>query len=232
MSLSPGVEFLWNVATAFGLGTIIGFERQLRQHPAGLRTNALVCLGAAMFVSVTHLMNNEAEHPHVAAQIVSGIGFLAGGVILREGFTVHGMNTAATIWCTAAIGTLAGVGFRKEALLGTMLVLFLHMILRPVVDRIEEYVKIHGRMETHYRLQFTCASDQVVSVRKLAMEKINALPHMAVHGFALRETDPPGKAIVVVNISSRMRNDDVVNNLLNDIESDPRGFAMSWEEVH
>src|ERR1700678_4145620 len=116
------LAFALNVGAALLMGFAIGLERQFRQHPAGLRTNALVCTGAAMFVSLSHLMGDTASPTRVASYIVSGVGFLGGGVILREGLNVKGMSTAATLWCTAAVGTLAGAGFPGHALLGTALV--------------------------------------------------------------------------------------------------------------
>src|SRR5277367_6021962 len=102
--------FARNVGVALLMGFAIGLERQFRQHPAGLRTNSLVCIGAALFVSLSRLITPESSPTRVAAQVVSGIGFLGGGVILREGWNVKGMNTAATLWCSAAVGTLAGSG--------------------------------------------------------------------------------------------------------------------------
>jgi putative Mg2+ transporter-C (MgtC) family protein len=104
------LHFLLNVVSALALGTVIGLERQWRQHQAGLRTNALVALGAALFVSLSRLMGDENSPTRIASYIVSGLGFLGGGVILRDGLTVKGMNTAATLWCTGAVGTLAGAG--------------------------------------------------------------------------------------------------------------------------
>src|SRR6516162_6818147 len=117
-------DFTLNIGAALVMGVVIGLERQWRQHTAGLRTNTLVCLGAALFVAMGALI---AEPSRVAAQVVSGIGFLGGGVILREGFTVRGMNTAATLWCSAAVGVLAGTGFLVEAALGTAAVLIVHL---------------------------------------------------------------------------------------------------------
>src|ERR1700738_4876556 len=101
---------LVNMAVALLLGIIIGLERQWRQHPAGLRTTALVALGAALFVSMSKLMNDTQSPTRIVSYVVSGLGFLGGGVILREGMTVKGINTAATVWCTGAVGALAGGG--------------------------------------------------------------------------------------------------------------------------
>src|SRR5476649_1682367 len=100
--------FVLRLLAALALGVAIGIERQMGQHPAGMRTNALVCLGSALFVGLTALVGDKDSPTRVAAQIVSGMGFICGGAIMREGVTVRGMNTAATIWCTAAIGTLVG----------------------------------------------------------------------------------------------------------------------------
>src|SRR5580704_903775 len=123
--------FLVNIIAALALGTAIGLERQWRQHQAGLRTNALVALGAALFVSLSRLMDDVNSPTRIASYIVSGLGFLGGGVILRDGLTVKGLNTAATLWCTGAVGTLAGAGFHLEAITGTAAVLAVHLGLRP-----------------------------------------------------------------------------------------------------
>ncbi len=100
------LDFTGNVALAALLGTLIGLERQLHQHPAGLRTNALVAIGAALFVSLTALMGDTSSPSRVAAYIVSGVGFLGGGAILKEGANVRGLTTAAGLWCSAAVGTM------------------------------------------------------------------------------------------------------------------------------
>src|SRR5271170_3362123 len=124
------LHFVFNVACALLMGVAIGLERQIQQHVAGLRTNALVCLGAAVFVSLSRLMGDHDSPTRIASYIVSGIGFPGGGVILREGLTVKGLNTAATLWCSAAVGTLAGAGFPLHSLIGTLTLLEVHLGLR------------------------------------------------------------------------------------------------------
>src|ERR1700761_8501584 len=103
-------EAAFDLAAASCLSAIIGFERQWRNRLAGLRTNTLVALGAATFVIFAALIPGEASPTRVAAQVVSGIGFLGAGLIFREGLSVRGLNTAATLWCSAAIGLLCGAG--------------------------------------------------------------------------------------------------------------------------
>src|SRR5580704_2423154 len=120
-------DFLIALNTALGLGLLIGLERQFGQHPAGMRTSALVCGGAALYVLMARAFNNGTDTERVAAQVVSGMGFLGGGVILREGLTVRGLTSAATIWCTAAVGTLCGVGgWLGEAALAALAILVLN----------------------------------------------------------------------------------------------------------
>ena len=130
-----------NLGVALGCGALIGSERQVRQRMAGLRTNALVALGAAAFVIFSQLVPNEVSPTRVAAQVVSGIGFLGAGIIFRDGFNVHGLNTAATLWCSAAVGLTAGIGAWPYALVLTALVVFVNLGLRPFV----KWLKRHTR---------------------------------------------------------------------------------------
>ena len=142
------LEFLARLGTAFGLGCLIGFERQVRQRSAGLRTTALVCCGACMFVCLSyHFQEKEASPSRIAAGVVAGIGFLGAGVIMRQGATVRGLTTAATLWCAAAIGSLAGAGELLLAFYGSMFVFLANLLLRPVsrvIDKLPAVGKAKG----------------------------------------------------------------------------------------
>jgi putative Mg2+ transporter-C (MgtC) family protein len=123
------------LALAAGLGATVGIERELRQKPAGLRTNILIALGAALFtiVSIELAQRYAGGTPdRVAAQVVTGIGFLGGGAILRSGTSVRGMTTAATIWVNAAIGMAAGTGAYAIATATTFLTLVVLAVLPPI----------------------------------------------------------------------------------------------------
>jgi putative Mg2+ transporter-C (MgtC) family protein len=168
--------FAINIAAALVMGIVIGLERQFRQHTAGLRTNALICFGAALFVSVGRMVDHESSPTRVAAQVVSGIGFLGGGVILREGLNVRGLATAATIWCSAAVGTLAGLGFLLQALIGTGAVLFVNLALRPLVGKIEARIKTMKMVDTVYRMRVLCPNDQAAVIRTVFLRHVNAQP--------------------------------------------------------
>lgn len=125
--------FLIRITICFALSILIGLERQLRHRMVGLRTNVLVCIGAFLFVYLSfgaNIVNSDTTR--IAAQVVSGIGFLGAGVILRDGSKIKGLNTAATLWCVAAIGTLCAAGLVVEATIGTAFVLLSNVILRLV----------------------------------------------------------------------------------------------------
>jgi putative Mg2+ transporter-C (MgtC) family protein len=111
------------ILLAAALGAAIGIERQLHGKVAGIRTNALICLGAALFMMVSEQIGLKYNEPvgRIAAQIISGIGFLGAGAIIRDREGVHGLTTAASIWMVAAVGMATGAGFYFLALATTVL---------------------------------------------------------------------------------------------------------------
>ncbi|BDT77415.1 methyltransferase [Polynucleobacter yangtzensis] len=121
---------------AFLLGGLIGLERQYRQRTAGLRTNILVALGAAIFVDAANRLTGHDGAVHVMAYVVSGIGFLGAGVIMREEGSVRGINTAATLWASGAVGACAGADLILEASLATAFIIAANTLLRPIVGLI------------------------------------------------------------------------------------------------
>ena len=132
------IDFLIRLLTAFGLGAVIGFEREFRSAGAGLRTTALVSTGAAMFVLASYYFIDigEASPSRILAGVVTGVGFLGAGVIFKDMHDVHGLTTAATIWCAAAIGCLSGIGMLMPAVYGTVIVLIITFALRPISKKI------------------------------------------------------------------------------------------------
>ena len=123
----------WRLLLAAGLGAALGVEREYRQKPAGLRTNILIALGSALFTIVSALIGHEPGNTdRISAQIVTGIGFLGGGAILRSATTIHGMTTAATIWVNAAIGMAAGAGHFTLATVAAALTLVVLVVLPPI----------------------------------------------------------------------------------------------------
>lgn len=224
------LTFIMNIGSALAMGIAIGLERQVRMHAAGLRTNTLVCVGAALFVSLS-TNGKDPDSTRIAAQVVSGIGFLGGGVILREGLTVRGLATAATLWCSAAVGTLAGAGRIADGFIGTAAILFVHIALRPLALKIETFTKGIFESDTLYRMRVTCPANEAVVIRSIFMRHVNAHPGMSVQGISMQDAEHSGHSIVVVEIFSSQQNDKVMNELVSRISIEPSVTAVSWERV-
>jgi putative Mg2+ transporter-C (MgtC) family protein len=156
-----------NLSVALLCGGLIGTERQWRQRLAGLRTNTLVALGAASFVIFSMVFEDEVSPTRVAAQVVSGIGFLGAGIIFREGLSVRGLNTAATLWCSAAVGVLAGAGAWIFAALVTAMVIFVNLALRPLVQRLNRQPSAGAEQAEDYTVEIVCRTQAEAHVRAL-----------------------------------------------------------------
>jgi len=145
----PLLELMLRLLLAAGLGAAIGIERETRQKPAGLRTNILIALGSALFTMLSIDIGGVGNTPdRIAAQVVTGVGFLGGGAILRSGRNVHGMTTAATIWVNAAVGMAAGGGYFAMAIAGTAITLAVLALLPPVEDYFARRTGVFKRRAT------------------------------------------------------------------------------------
>lgn len=158
------LQLTQNLCAALGLGCVIGLERQLTGHSIGIRTGVLVCMGAALFTSFPFCIP-DGDVTRMAAQIISGVGFLGSGIIFKDGYNVRGINTAATIWCTAGIGILAGAGLYLYAIVATLGLTVVNLILRLLSSRMERwhFPDESGRL---FRLCVTCPLDAEGIVRK------------------------------------------------------------------
>src|ERR1700756_5686951 len=152
------LDTLVSLLTAFVLGTLIGAERQYRQRSAGLRTNVLVAVGAAAFVDLADPLAGADGSVRVIAYVVSGIGFLGAGAIMKEGMNVRGLNTAATLWASAAVGSCAGADMLAQSAALTVFVLAGNTLLRPLVNAIDRIPLSEESSEATYELSVTTDS--------------------------------------------------------------------------
>jgi putative Mg2+ transporter-C (MgtC) family protein len=223
-------QFAVNLAAAFALGSLIGAERQWRQRMAGLRTNALVATGAAMFVMLA--MPTPDNTMRVAAQVVSGIGFLGAGVIMREGLTVRGLNTAATLWCSAAVGTLSGSGQVHLAAVGTFGVLLANFGLRPLARLIDRQPTEPDSAATDmlYLLRVVCRSEGESHARALLLQMTQTLP-ITLQSLHSEDLNSTGKVEVRANFHSHGRQDAMLENVVGRMSLEPEISAVSWQVV-
>ena len=172
--LWPFLDTVVSYLAAFVFGTLIGAERQYRQRTAGLRTNALVAVGAAAFVDLGQRLGGDVESIRVISYVVSGIGFLGAGVIMKEGMNVRGLNTAATLWCSAAVGSIAGSDMLAEAALLTLFVLLINTLLRPLVDTINRSPMAGRSVEATYSVTITTDADEAGPMGDLLTDHLEA----------------------------------------------------------
>ena len=168
------LTFIFNLTIAIFAGVIVGLERQWQQKIAGIRTTALVSFGACMFVTLSVFMAGEDSSPtRIAAQVVSGIGFLAGGVIIRDGFSVSGINTAATIWCSAAIGSIIGAGFWLEGIAAAVMLMVVNIMLRSLSHKVDNFRGDDS--DSHYYVSVACLQEDEIKVRTKILHALNTL---------------------------------------------------------
>ncbi len=180
-----------SLATAFILGSVIGLERQYRQRTAGLRTNVLVAVGAAVFVDMANRLTGHAGAVQVAAYVVSGVGILGAGVIMKGEGNIRGLNTAATLWGAAAVGACSGADLIPEAALAALFVLAGNTLLRPLVNAINRKPIYDENSEVTYSVCVICdrqhqkeTRDQLESLLETANYPVGDFD---VHPFAQNE---------------------------------------------
>lgn len=224
----PGlVDPALRLATALLLGCTIGFERQWNQKMAGLRTNALVALGAAGFVVFSGLVG-EGDPTRIAGQVVSGIGFLGAGVILREGINVHGLNTAATLWCSAMVGSLAGAGLLGPSVLAGIFVVGTNLCLRPLVRRVNRHFETKTDGEAHYTVEIVCRGAEEAHMRGLLLQ---ALSHA---GLGLRRIESEDiadstRVTVTAQAVAPRRNDTALEQIVGRLSLEASVSSATWQ---
>ena len=172
MAIAPNAAAV-NMAAALSCRALVASQRQVRQRMAGLRNNALVAFGAAGFMVLSQMVEHDASPSRVASKVVSGIGFLGAAIIYRDGLNVQGLNTAATFWCSAGVGLLAGVGAWSFALLLTGMEAFVNLGLRPLANFLKRRIKAGIPLVRSYRVLLSCASDQKAAMWTLLLRRLS-----------------------------------------------------------
>jgi len=204
-----------SLLTAFILGTLIGAERQYRQRTAGLRTNVLVALAAAAFVDLAMHIAGAEGAVRVIAYVVAGIGFLGAGAIMKEGANVRGLNTAATLWGSAAVGACAGADMVAQAVLLTAFILMTNTLLRPLVNAINRLPFDERATEATYEVRLTTAAEAVPKVRELLEEKLDAAKYPISEIEEIERSDDTIELVaVLMSTSVNSKELDAVTNAL------------------
>ena len=188
------------------LGTVIGLERQWRQRTAGLRTNALVALGAASFVDIAeNVAESSAGVTQVLAYVVSGVGFLGAGAIMKEGTNIRGLNTAATIWCSAAVGAGSAAGQYEAAIATTFGVVFLNVTIRWVVQAINAGRSGYETGAVPHVIRLSCPQPEASRTRSILMRHLEKAGLSPLALDSAEDAERPGMVELRAEVIGAMR---------------------------
>lgn len=221
------LDTLVSLSSAFVLGTLIGAERQYRQRTAGLRTNVLVAVGAAAFVDLAMRLSGNDGAVRVIAYVVSGIGFLGAGVIMKQGMDVRGLNTAATLWASAAVGSCAGADMVAQAAVLTVFILAGNTLLRPLVNAINRIPLNEQSIEATYQFKLAVTPEALPDMRDRLVERLE-LANYPVADVDVVEHGDDMLEIVATLVSTTIDPKEL-DEVVTDLERQPGVRHATWE---
>lgn len=224
------IDFVIRLISAVFLGFIIGLERQYRQTLAGIRTNVLVCIGACLFVMYASIIGST-DSSRIAGQVVTGVGFLGGGVILREGFNVRGLNTAATLWCTASVGVLCSTGHILFATTAALIIVFANIVLRPIAKKLfKSKNNTSDNDEYIYLITIKCLEDIEFNVRSSLMQMVN-LEKMLLRNLESYESDDSNKVKIKAELVSMEKSDMIIERIIGVLSLEMGVISIGWKDI-
>src|ERR1035437_3266666 len=198
---------------------------------AGTRTNALVAAGAAAFVMCGSLVGvDPSAQGRIVSYVVSGVGFLGAGVIFKDGANVRGLNTAATVWCSAAIGALCGLRALNLALVLAATVLFTNMVLRPLAYRLHPVLPEAIPAETRYEIRLACRLSVAAHIPALLLSTITSLP-ITLHSIHGEQDDNSDETHLRAELTTAGRNNEAVEQVVMRLSMEDDVTTLSWSIV-
>ncbi len=213
---------------ALVLGACIGAERQWRQRAAGLRTNTLVCFGAAAFVDLG--LTVAPGTAQVIAYVISGVGFLGAGAIMKDGGNIRGLNTAATLWCSAAVGATAGAGELLDAVFVAVLLIAINSVLRPLSRFIDQRSLAVLETHTFYRLRLVCSTEHQAEA-EYEMNGAIASRSLVLRKMISEKVAHSDNSIIQVILESTTQDANVLNAMTEELREFPWTQSVEWTET-
>lgn len=220
------IDFMMRILLSIVLGFFIGLERQITGHAAGIRINVLISMGACLFLLFPFLNGSE-EVYRIASYIVSGVGFLCSGVIFKDGGTVRGLNTAATLWCTAAIGVLSSSGHYLFPIAATAILILSNLLFRPLALKVKP---VTGWEETEklYRISVTCQEHLEAEIR-LRLINGNSCKTLFLNHLDSGEVVGDKVEIIAEYCSVGKPKNQILEGIVSEILKIPEVISAGWE---
>ncbi|MCD8199193.1 MAG: MgtC/SapB family protein [Phascolarctobacterium sp.] len=219
-------DFIARIGLSLILGFFIGLERQLTGHSAGVRINVLICMGTAFF-TLFPMIYGSGEVFRVGSSIITGVGFLCSGVIFKDSGSVRGMNTAATLWCTAAIGILASTGMHLMAIIAASVLIASNLVLRSVSRKINP-IRLEEESEKQYRISVICQEDAEQKIRQMLI-KGNTCSTLYLNNLESGDVTGDKVEIVAEYFSTGKPKNDILEDIVSKILLLPEVVNAGWE---
>lgn len=212
------------ICVALFLSLLIGIERQWRGRAAGIRTNVLVCLGAFLFAGAPIILK-EADGLRMAAQVISGIGFLGAGVVIKDGANIRGLNTAATLWCNAAIGVLCALGLVVEAAIATILILTVNIVVRYITRKINHLN--NKNKDKHYVITINLNKEKESILRTTIIQLIND-NKLKINGMHTKDKD--SKIEIIYDVSAVDIDESGIEQIITRFSMEPGVYYIGYNK--
>ena len=223
------LDVLFRIGLAIICGFLIGLERQLNGHIVGIKTNVLISFGSCIFVLFSFLVT-DADETRIAAQVVSGVGFLCSSVIMRNGMSVNGLNTSATIWCTAGIGILSSLGLWKISFIVTLSLIASNLIFYQISDKIPTLKKINNENDGDmYKLTIFCISDNLFDIRQFIIDELSKT-NFILTGVELKTDDTNNQATFKISLNHIGKTDNIaLEELISILYNNKEITNVNWK---
>ncbi|MCC8094740.1 MAG: MgtC/SapB family protein [Tannerellaceae bacterium] len=216
---------------AFLFGLLIGAERQFRLKNAGLRTNTLVALGSAVFILLSISLTDATGDPsRIASQIVTGVGFLGGGLILKDGMSVRGLNTAAPIRCSYALFSMAGLGLYWQGLIAVGFIILSNCLLRPLGDLLSRHnVFDNTNEQLIYTLTIRCKEQIENRLRVMMLNTIKNDLHLQLRSLKSSDDEMPTYCYIEAEFYAMGKHDLMIEKLAAQLTLEYGVTEVTWE---
>lgn len=225
------IDFFLRLSCAIFCGFLIGFERQWINRVAGIQTNVLVCTGASVFVLGSYFVSYEGQAAsRIAAQIVSGIGFLGAGMIFRDGVNTHGINTAATMWCAAAVGVLCAMGLIPHAFVVVTFLITANLIFRRIDNSVMNSRKwSNTRVYNAYEFQVLTPNENLKELKRKMLAIFNVDD---CHVYSVKTT-PMKQNLVKISacIKTKSMNYQDIHNMSEKLDDLGESVIVDWSQI-
>lgn len=220
------IDFMIKITFSVIFASIIGLERELTGHKGSIKLNILVALGACIFSSYEWMM--DINDNRISANIVTGVGFLCSGVIIRNGLNINGLSTAATLWCSAGVGILTSRGLFNEGLFSSVFLFCINFLLSVTISRIRPLKSFNdSKKDIHYTYNIVCLKTSASIVKQTIINNLSTLPDLNLEELTIKNITED-KVRVVSTVKIDFEKTETLESVLHTVDAIQGVFSTGW----